>query len=1007
MSKKILLIMLLTIIVNSFGALQLRNGRIEPEFAKPGEPITVYVEAVHDYNQPVSIGGVVSENQIWENSNDYLFWYNGGQNKVALNPPVSNLNYVVSDLNQNLEWREYSFTFTVPSSFEEGKTYYLILKGNQKYLDYVYSMTAEDTEIIPMEVASNKGVVYNTAYLGEKKSTAAFIMIAGPPPADLEANPSNGIGNTYIYDKSSIKVGLSTNAVTGATIYYTLNDTEPTSSSTLYTDSITITGDDTLKAIAIVPGFDNTIGEWYYDQQLPEAKLTATPANNSIYTYDTPAIDVKIGTNFGNNIVWQLLDLSDSSVITPWDTTTDSTYTIQVSGDMIISAFTIGNNYTSVDSMWAFDCDLPVLEVVADPSDTTFQMNLKIALFAEYNGSLVDAEIKYIIDSTGQGFQVSDVKTNGIVYTGDKITIYNSVVIYVVAINSDYADGFNSFTYTIDLVGIDITADPSNDPDYKIGDNLDTIKLSSNADSLKWIISGSISDSSDVLQSGVVYDLAGGDFPSIKASDPDTVYLSVVGFGKGQESAYKTFIYVKQTLPNIIANYFDSSGYKFSLPHSDLTLTVPGADSLYENVKIYFYIGDSEFGAYPDSTDSIYNSGIDLNKTMYVKAIAYADNAKKSAVFIGHYILSAGVVHAKYFDDDSNGDIDGVSLDLSMQVTNLPDSIVFESPFNSSEKRTAYSSNMDFNADRDGIIITLNQPFNYNHQTGSTGFEETELGTLYGKYYVESAFSIGDSVAPLIQKGYYKPGEIIKTEPIVERACDTLVLSFSEKIDVSKFADRDVSPAELFQVEETNDYRFELQYLSQKENVCTFKVLSIEGDIVYPKTGDSTKIDYSDEISDSYGNIQSVDKNRAGDLVVFDLPYLLKVKAISPVNPAKEKIPEELQIGNINKENGVLIIADFHMMIPEQDKINVKITIFDQVGTLVASSLNIENGNYISSDIINSNGDNKTRIVIVWDGRNSKGRFVGSGMYIAEIVISDPNGEKIPFSVPIGIETTK
>ncbi len=1003
MTKMIFLLLLLIATVNSFGALQIRNGRIEPEFAKPGEAITVYIEATHDYNKPVSLAGVISENQTWEANSDYLFWYGGGANKEALSPPVPQYNYSVTTMNSHLEWWEYSFTFIVPSNLEEGKTYYLIIKGSQENTPFVSTIKAEDIEIIAMEVASNKGVVYNTAYLGEKKSTAAFIIVAGPPPADLDANPSNGIGNTYIYDKSSINVGLSTNAVTGANIYYTLDGSNPTSGSIPYTDSIKITGDVTLKAIAIVPGFDNTTGEWFYDQQLPDAKLTATPANNSIYTYNTPNLNVTIGTNSGNTIAWQLLNASDSSAVTPWDTTTTSSYTVQISGDVILSAFTIGDDFTSVDSMWAYDCELPVLEVVADPSDTTFQMNQKITLSAEYNGSSVNAEIKYIIDSTGQGFQASDVKDNGILYTGTEITIFNSVVIYVIATHSDYADGFNSFTYTIDLVSVDISADPSNDPDYKIGDKLDTVKLSSNADTLKWIISSILSDSSTVLQSGIMYDLASGDFPSIKASDSDTMYLSVVGFGQGQESKYKTFVYVKQTLPDIAANFFDSSGYKFSMPHSDLILSIPGSGSLYENVKIYFYIDDSEFGAYPDNSNTLYTTGIELDKTMFVKAIAYADNAKKSNVFVGQYILAAGVSTAKYLDNDGNGEIDGAALNLSMGVASLPDSIIFKSPFNSSESRTIYKSAMDFNVENNRIIVVVNEPFEYNHKSGTTGFEASELGTLYGKYYVESAFNIGDSVAPLIQKGYYKPGKITKSEPIVERACDTLVLSFSEKINTSNLSSGEVSPAELLQIDGLKDYRFDLEFISQKDNSYTFKVVAIDGDITYPQTSDSIRVDHLYNISDLYGNAQNVKENRFGDLIVFDLPYLLKVKAISPVNPTKEKIPEILKKGNIDAENGVLIIADFHMIIPEYTKMDAEISLFDQVGTLVSSSSGIGRGKNIYSDIQNSSEDNRTRIVFVWDGKNVKGRDVGVGMYMAKIRIIDPNGKDISFSVPVGI----
>lgn len=998
-------ILLLLIAVNSFSALQIREGRIEPEFAKPGESITVFIEATHDYNKPVSLVGVISENQTWEANQDYLFWYSGGANKEALPPPVPQYNFSTTEMNQHLEWWEYSFTFIVPANFEEGKTYYLIVKGSQENTPFVSTIKAEDIEIIPMEVASNKGVVYNTAYLGEKKSTAKFVMVAGPPPANLEASPSNGIGNIYVYNKSLIKVALSTNNVPDAKIYYTLDGTTPTNGSTLYTDSVLIQGDDTLKAIAIVPGLANSIGEWYYDQQLPSAKLNATPANETIYSYDTPTLNVLLSTNFGGNIVWQLINSDDFSAITPWDTVMDSSYTVQIAGDVIISAFTLGENYSSVDSMWEYDCELPVLEIVADPSDKTFKMNLNVKLSAEYNNTDVDAEIKYIVSTDGKVYQPSEIKNQGALYDPQVgIDINSSVVIYAIATNSNYADGYNSFSYVLDLEEVTIDVDPSEEPDYKIGDKLDTIVITSNADSIKWVMSDMIMDSLSTLNSGTVYNFVSGAFPTISISDPDTVYLSVVGFGHGFESGYKTFKYVKQTLPDIEANFFSSDGYKFSLPHSELTLSVPNPDNKYENVKIFFFIDSSSFGALPDSTDSLYDNGIKLEKTIYVKAIAYADNAKKSNVFEGYYILAAGVVNAVYVDEDGNGEIDASKIDLSMELEHLPDSVEFVSPFNPNEKRIVTSNSIEFDGAMDKLSVTLETPFSYNHEDGTTGFDNAELGKIYSKFYVEAPFVISDSVAPLIQKGYYRPGRIIQTEESVERACDTLILTFSEEINVDNLQNREVNLADVLNYKTMKSYDFDLNLIEKLNSVCRFEVIRYNGDVTYPESGDSIRIDCRSNISDLKGTIQTVSDNRYGYLKVFALPYLLKVKATTPVNPLENSIPEAVKFGNIDKDKGVLIIADFHMVLPVQEKLNAEIFIYDQVGTLVASNNEISSSENISIDIEKNNSNNRTRVIIVWDGKNSKGRKVGTGTYVADIKITDPNGESVPFIIPIGIK---
>jgi hypothetical protein len=74
---------------------------------------------------------------------------------------------------------------------------------------------------------------------------------AGPPAAAPVFSPAGG---TY---KTAQSASIS-DAVAGATIYYTTDGTAPTTSSTEYTGAITVSSSETLKAIAVAIGYSRS-----------------------------------------------------------------------------------------------------------------------------------------------------------------------------------------------------------------------------------------------------------------------------------------------------------------------------------------------------------------------------------------------------------------------------------------------------------------------------------------------------------------------------------------------------------------------------------------------------------------------------------------------------------------------------------------------------------------------------------------------------------------------------
>ncbi len=90
---------------------------------------------------------------------------------------------------------------------------------------------------------------------------------------------------------SGSKIGITT-SVAGATIYYTLDGTEPTSSSSVYTSSkVTISSACTLKAIAIKDGVSSSIASATYSiaarKNAPDAELDIVFKNGTATAYTT------------------------------------------------------------------------------------------------------------------------------------------------------------------------------------------------------------------------------------------------------------------------------------------------------------------------------------------------------------------------------------------------------------------------------------------------------------------------------------------------------------------------------------------------------------------------------------------------------------------------------------------------------------------------------------------------------------------------------------------------
>jgi hypothetical protein len=182
----------------------------------------------------------------------------------------------------------------------------------------------------PVTVASNQtlyAVAGASGYQPSSMATASYVIQA---PAATPPIFSPAVG-TY---SSAQNVTIS-DATSGATIYYTTNGTTPTTSSTKYTGTITVSSSETLKAIAVKSGYANSAvssGTYTITSQ-PPAAIVSTPWFSMPAKTYTSAQMVSIYDTTAKKTIYYTTDGS-----TPTTSSTKYTGAINVNKTMTLKA---------------------------------------------------------------------------------------------------------------------------------------------------------------------------------------------------------------------------------------------------------------------------------------------------------------------------------------------------------------------------------------------------------------------------------------------------------------------------------------------------------------------------------------------------------------------------------------------------------------------------------------------------------------------------------------------
>ena len=246
---------------------------------------------------------------------------------------------------------------TVTPTSTEGSTITYTITNNSTNATVTSGSVASGSSFTYNAPAGSEGTTYTVSATATKTgldpsdaATATYTCVA---PANVTASPAAGT----IYTTTSVELSCATD---GATIYYTIDGSTPTTSSSVYSSAISVSGTTTIKAFAVKNGMVSSVQEFEYEFEVGQP--TFSPNGG---THDQ-SVTVTISTASTGATIYYTTDGSEpttSSSVYSEPLTFTRTTTLKaiavlngVSSEMRVATFTV-NKASGVTTLWseAFD----------------------------------------------------------------------------------------------------------------------------------------------------------------------------------------------------------------------------------------------------------------------------------------------------------------------------------------------------------------------------------------------------------------------------------------------------------------------------------------------------------------------------------------------------------------------------------------------------------------------------------------------------------------------------
>jgi hypothetical protein len=289
--------------------------------------------------------------------------------------------------------------------------------GTSCKLSVTFTPKATGTRTATITIDDNSGLVSGASQTVALTGTG--IPVAATPTFSVAAG-------TY----ASTQTVTLAETTTGATIYYTINGTTPTTASTKYTGTaITVSADETIEAIAVATGYaQSAVGTAVYS--IEAAKPTFSVAAGTYASAQTVALG---DTTTGATIYYTVNGTTPTTASTKYTGTE-----ITVSADETIEAIAVATGYAQsavATATYDIEAALPAFSVKAGTYSSAQSVTL--------SDTTPGATIYYTTNGTTP-------TTSSTKYTGTAITVSASETVEAIAVATGYAEsGVASAKYII------------------------------------------------------------------------------------------------------------------------------------------------------------------------------------------------------------------------------------------------------------------------------------------------------------------------------------------------------------------------------------------------------------------------------------------------------------------------------------------------------------------------------------------------------------------------------